>query len=545
MVLTIGQSFGQLIHKVTSGETFYSLSKKYNVPIEKIIEKNPHTEYGLKGGMSVVIPELDPSELQKENDKGEVSVEYIEHTIRPLETFYSLKNKYRLSKQDILALNPDLGESFRAGKVIKIPVIEGKTRLKGKRYTIKKDVLSSNGTEITEEKELVLEKEKLPVTMEEEEKVDPRKRRKEEVSEFSGDLSISYLLPLFLNENDEVMMNSSSKIYKKSEYGIQFLEGAQLALKEWTAKGKQINVTIKDTENNKGKAVIAASSEAVRNSQVIIGPFYTENVKACAEAFDGTIIAPLSSSRTLTKNQKNICQVSPNVSYLLSKQSEYIESRYSELPVVLIKQETEESQVITNFIKKGLRLDSKEASYYTEHSFSKQMNVYSLGLLKNESYVVIIASDDKAFVTGALAGLNKLRNKNLQTFVHPMVQSLEHVDRKYLINLNVHFPSIGEVDYKAESTKKFIETFREEYGHEPNSRFAFSGYDITNFTISELLKDGNVTAPSHGEYNGIKSSILFKKNNYDIDLLRTHGRINEAVRIYKFGEFDETVVYPL
>mgnify|MGYP001224837426 FL=1 len=64
--------------------------------------------------MNLVIP------IQYENID---TVVYSMHRVRPLESFYSIKNKFGVSQEDLLKLNPQLNEGFRAGKYIKIPKI--------------------------------------------------------------------------------------------------------------------------------------------------------------------------------------------------------------------------------------------------------------------------------------------------------------------------------------------------------------------------------------------------------------------------------------
>ena len=105
----------QKLHVVSKNETLYSLSKKYNISIKKLIDINPECNSGLRQGMNLVIP------IQYENID---TVVYSMHRVRPLESFYSIKNKFGVSQEDLLKLNPQLNEGFRAGKYIKIPKLD-------------------------------------------------------------------------------------------------------------------------------------------------------------------------------------------------------------------------------------------------------------------------------------------------------------------------------------------------------------------------------------------------------------------------------------
>jgi len=114
-----------ILHKVVSGETLYSLSRKYNISEREIIAKNPEAQH-LMAGMTLVIPqkvgtnvEIKPAPIEKELD-----VKYFEHIIESGETMWGITRKYGVSESELKRLNPILSSGFPAGAVIKIPVTE-------------------------------------------------------------------------------------------------------------------------------------------------------------------------------------------------------------------------------------------------------------------------------------------------------------------------------------------------------------------------------------------------------------------------------------
>ena len=118
LLLSLCMSFGinaQEIHEVKRGETLYSVSKKYGVTISDIVKANPKAEGGLRNGMSIVIPII---------HETIDTIVYIMHKVKPLESFYSIKNKYGVSEKDLLDFNPQLAQGFRSGEYIKIPQFE-------------------------------------------------------------------------------------------------------------------------------------------------------------------------------------------------------------------------------------------------------------------------------------------------------------------------------------------------------------------------------------------------------------------------------------
>lgn len=114
-------------HEVVAKETLYSLSKKYNISIEKLKEWNPTLEAeGLKVGQilkvstkkNVSVPEKVVEELSKEikenNEITEVPQD-VYHTVLPKETKYGISKKYKISVAELEQLNPQIKNDLLVG----------------------------------------------------------------------------------------------------------------------------------------------------------------------------------------------------------------------------------------------------------------------------------------------------------------------------------------------------------------------------------------------------------------------------------------------
>ncbi len=111
-----------LMHTVLSGETLYSISKKYGVSKNDILKNNPDAE-NLKAGSKIYIPQELYKEVEVVKDSiKQISTDYFEHTIESGETMWGTTRKYKVSEDELKELNPALTEGFQAGVVIKIPV---------------------------------------------------------------------------------------------------------------------------------------------------------------------------------------------------------------------------------------------------------------------------------------------------------------------------------------------------------------------------------------------------------------------------------------
>ena len=117
-------SFAQKIikHNVKSGESIYSIAKKYDVTQAEIFDLNPKLKgavLGLKEEVKIPNKKYKPEEKKPKVAKNEVVVvakaektsssePYIIHKVESKETLYSLAKKYNVSMESICDLNPEL-----------------------------------------------------------------------------------------------------------------------------------------------------------------------------------------------------------------------------------------------------------------------------------------------------------------------------------------------------------------------------------------------------------------------------------------------------
>ena len=67
-------SSGHFMHTVAKGQSLYSISAMYNVPIAEIVKLNPGSDIGIRAGQSLKIPQTG------------IGNQVVFHTIQPNET---------------------------------------------------------------------------------------------------------------------------------------------------------------------------------------------------------------------------------------------------------------------------------------------------------------------------------------------------------------------------------------------------------------------------------------------------------------------------
>lgn len=107
---------GELRHIVKRGETVYSISKSYGVPVETIYKLNPTSKSGIQAGSELLI------RSKKSGEKSPNTGNAVFYTIKPGDTLYSVGQAYNVSVSALMDYNPGVSESnFKAGEIIKLP----------------------------------------------------------------------------------------------------------------------------------------------------------------------------------------------------------------------------------------------------------------------------------------------------------------------------------------------------------------------------------------------------------------------------------------
>lgn len=124
-------------HKVQKGETFYSISRHYKVPVKEIMKANkgvavlkegqiiniPTTDDNSagagKGGEEHSKPPMDKKYVHKSTEKkpvSEATAGTVMHTVKKGETVYGISKKYGASVHDVVAWNNIKSNTIEAGQ---------------------------------------------------------------------------------------------------------------------------------------------------------------------------------------------------------------------------------------------------------------------------------------------------------------------------------------------------------------------------------------------------------------------------------------------
>lgn len=450
------------VHKVSSGETLYSIARQYGVNIDSVYAYNTGLSSGIYPGQEIRIP------LRRN------PVDYISHTVRSGEKLQTISEKYNVSKKDIKNENPDKGNKYVEGETIRIPVD------KGSLITQKPDTIRE-----------VIEKPQAEVMVEAE---DPSKKV------YNVALLVPFSLEVMdsLNPTDIDYFDKLSRL--KSFRFIQFYEGFLIAADSLEKQGFRLNLFVYDVDNDPEKVDAIRKSSEIKRMDLIIGPFFNKSFTPIAELaknYEISIVNPLSERDEVVKGNPFVFKIKPSPESQAVYAARYIAENYNQSNVLVIRANslsfkntaTQIDLVLRekNFISTGSDPQKMltDINYNIEH-FQGVLN----NLKKGTRNVIIIPTDDKVFSLDVVSKLNQLhRTYNILLFGLPDWSEFTDIETQHLHNLDFHTVVAGYTDYDDPKIIELVKKFRSKYKTEPQEvKYAFDGFDIGWYFMNALMQ---------------------------------------------------------
>lgn len=497
------------IHTVQSKETFYGLSKLYDVSIDEIQFCNNNLR-ALTPGQKIRIPVVEKTQEVTYSD-GEIisrnGIRYLVHIVKQGETVYAIARQYQTSAGQIIAANPTLSSnpSLAIDQQVFIPyTAELEKNLTEKKEQARKDSIVNylehwnifNRDSNTNDT-LVAEK-------------------------LHSNLDITMLLPFFLDKNhvngDEGIINNQQSIYEHSYQFLEYYEGVLMALDSIKKMG--ISVTLNVIESNNDSAT-ANVNKIKTNTNMIIGPVFPKTFASAsgfAKRHSIPIVNPLSQEETNILNPYVIHMNTPN-KYRFKAMADYIANNNENCHVCIVynseqmeKKNLTQCKAAFNEIKG--KLTAKQISF--EDIYYPQAGPSGLdrALKQKPKTIVIVLSKQQAFANNIVTTLfKKSKEYAIELWGLPQWERYENLELDFLFDLNFKLVTNGETDYTNSKVHTFIEAYRERYNTEP-TRFSFQGFDQMLYFTKHLAYDENMIENlQNAKESGIHETFQFMKTD--------------------------------
>lgn len=459
-----------LKHQVAPKQTLYSISKLYEVAQDTIIAFNPELDMGLKAGQTILIPK---GFEKKYGNKPKLSPDT--YTVQDKETLYSISKRFNTSVEELEKLNPDVSKGLKKGTILKLPVQKQTTTV----------------IEPTKEEEKKpVKKSCLPI----------------DLKDRNQTYYMSFLLPFFSKTDENA----------KSQFAIDFFNGAKLALDSLNKLGFMAEVNVFDTSNDSTVVVKLFEKKSFLQSDIIIGPLYSSAfVEAAVKANkkDIPIVAPFAQNKAIIEKLPLAIKVTPDVKQQYTNLVKTIQKNNQNAHVVLLKNanpaDKENIQIIKQAILESDYIPLKEIDYVGISSLKEN-------LVTGKTNVVFFPSTAQAQVLDFCSKAQSL----LSTYSIILVglndwNNYESINYDQLNKLKFHFVNTTHSLSESALFEQFAITYKLMYKREPTV-YAQQGFDVAWFfgkCLWEYGKDFSECLPYVPTYQGINNRYEFKRSN--------------------------------
>ena len=474
------------LYTITEDDTFFNFEHNLGYKKEELLALNPQLKDGLKVGMQIKLP--------VKSESKEIEKPYKLHQVGFQETFYMLKRNYNVTKEELIALNPELTDGLKEGMTIKIP---------------------AHNSEQTEDVNEMIE------------------------GEIMGkNINLVMLLPFKANQNiDFTKKDKPTKFAKKV---TDFYFGALMALDSLQKKGVNITLKVFDTKNDINEVKNILNTTDFSNTDAVIGPLVYSKFKMFATNFKNDsipLISPVSKKNHATVFKPNVVQNTPKLEDIENVMLQFIRSKYKNQNIVIVADEGTEIDTkikrVQEFLKqndsiKNISVLKMEKNQIKREKFDKVV------LKDKENWIILVTNPKKVATTSVV--VNSLGayplDYNITLFALDRDKNFKEseLSNKNLNRLKVHFPLVTFAEKSNLNIINFEKSYILKFGSLP-TEFSYKGFDTTYDAVIRLASYKKTDAAFRaGNSYRIANKFMYQKVPFQ-------GYYNKGVNIVYMKDF--------
>ncbi len=363
------------------------------------------------------------------------------------------------------------------------------------------------------------------------------------------DYEVTYVLPFLSNKYNP----STDKINKNSNWALQYYAGARLAFEQLNAEGINLHVHVFDSEASTNKVnELIATSQALQNSDLIIGPYKRKNITLLADFAKKnniTMVSPHSAGMNLTTENFNYIQVNPSLKAHCQAITENALKHFTYDQIVLcVRNKPEEIQRLRYFQDALHEITGNDSIQFKQYIITDNTADFSQidvlpHLFEDKTTVFIVPSwSNKTFIYSLLRNLSVARAQNnfdIAVYGMPQWMRYDDMDFDFYENFSLRVSNSFYIDEMNANTQNFKRNYYERY-HIIPTKSAYLGYDETLFFGKMLQKYGTKfqNEISKNEYKSIFSTYkikpIIKKTDLGVEIEQFE---NKFLHILKYENF--------
>lgn len=365
-------------------------------------------------------------------------------------------------------------------------------------------------------------------------------------SYFKDTYSVSVLMPFLVN----TLTPSAGS--KRNQYVLDFYEGMKLAVDTLSKQGVKISLRAYDTERNVNKIKTVLNTDELKNTDLLVGPFFQEEVKPLqdfSQSMGINMFNPLHYNIELLGNNPFGFLYQPSLESMGRKAGEFMSANAKRKTcLVFYGTNRRDSTLAANFMatarEKGIKVMashrlSREQSgnilsiLTTPTEFDDYKNPKQFSLKKDSVGGIFVASDDALIYAKVISGI-ETRGDQIPVLGSEAWLEQHTIDLEKFQNLPITLMAPNFVDPARPYARAFTRKYVKNHGRVPTT-YASIGYELMLFLGNQLKKNGVYFQEALAKA-GVVPGYITEGHNYQT------GRSNELVPFIRFESGNMKVI---
>ena len=304
-------------------------------------------------------------------------------------------------------------------------------------------------------------------------------------------VKVALMLPLYVKENklplseEEIpvdtlgvnIRNERWRLSSRTEPFLQFYQGVLMAVDSLKRLGYTIDLYVYDTERDPNTVQRLVGELNLLSPDLIIGPVYPDTYKAVAEQLGNRtipMIFPLSSRGGDLVRFPNFVQLNTSMVSLVEEMADWIVANSAQAHLINIIPDggarSGDEKRLTDLVQTRLQVNGMDNM--TSCQWQPQMNLDSLRKIMRPGVenIILFPTINEAAASRTLPVLSALADQFQITVIgfHDWLK-FTSIDEEVLFKLNVKMMTNGYVDYQGDVAKEFSAKHRDYFYSEPRN----------------------------------------------------------------------------
>ena len=465
-----------ILHPVQRKETLFSISRRYGVDLDLLMNLNPTKVDHLATGDTLRIPANVSRGVEEVYLEPAFNDSFVVHQVKQGETLYALSKMYNIPQDSLSRVNDGFPDGLQTGRFIVVP-----------KY--REAYLENLEMELDSLRESEMN---LPTAS-------PETYR------------IAMMLPFELEINDslERSLRSGRELYILTEIALEYYRSAKLALDSLEKIGLNAEIFVYDVGDDIVKAREVMRRPEMHDMHMVFGPMHKTTFAVVSEATrkrQTYLVSPNSFSNEIFEDNPYLMRSLASDETLMRYLANFVAINHQNDNVLMVdseqpKDRTEKSDfnkyynravgTFPNAHADSLRVLKLSEAGANQGSFDgSALKAYLREDLRN---ILVVPSGDLAFVSRFFTWLSMLDSEKYDIQVYGMNEwtGYDNIEAAYKNRFKLRLVVPHFVDYDDADVIAFLEAYRSRYNTEPSHYdYGFRGYDLMMFFGKALLAEG-------------------------------------------------------